>query len=153
MKLPGLDETEPIDFGQEFEIESGDREIKSQRRKKLRDLSKGKLWIKVAALSAVIVASLVYMKVSRYKDAVAVAQVLSTQGRPEDAVRILERLKQQGDLATDNSESLNSAYVQAAVKFGGKHQYSQALELLQKVPPQSKYRPEASDLMKKFKKH
>lgn len=153
LKLPGLEDAEPVDFSHEFETEMGYREIKSQRRKRLRDLSKGKLWFKVVALASVLVASLVYMKVSRYKDAVAVAQVLSNQGRPEDAVRILERLKQQGDLSTDNSESLNSAYVQAAMKFGNKHQYSQAIELLQKVQPQSKYRSEASDLIKKFKRH
>jgi hypothetical protein len=48
---------------------------------------------------------------------------------------------------------LNSAYVQAAVKFGNKRQYPQAMELLQKVQPTSKFRPEAADLMRKFKKH
>jgi serine/threonine protein kinase len=154
LKLPGLDDaSDSMEYLGDFGIESGEREHKTEQRKKLRKLSKGKLWFKVAALAAILGASFVYMKMSRYKDAVAVAQVLTTQGRPEDAVRILERLKQQGDLAVDNAESLNSAYVQAAVKFGNKRQYPQAIELLQKVQPTSKFRPEAADLMRKFKKH
>lgn len=153
LKLPGLDETEPIDFSPEFDNEIGDREIKNERRKRLRTLSQGKLWFKVVALVVILAGAAIYMKISRYKDAVTVAQKLSTLGRPEDAVRILERLKEQGDLDTDNAESLNSAYLQAAVKCGNKRQYTQAIELLQKVQPQSKFRTEASDLLKKFKKH
>ncbi len=153
LKLPGPDDASDSMEFPEPDVEGVERETKTERRKKLRTLSKGKLWMKVASVVAVLIAGSVYMKMSRYKDAVTVAQVLTTQGRPEDAVRILERLKQQGDLASDSAESLNSAYVQAAVKFGGKHQYGQAIELLQKVQPQSKHHTEAADLLRKYKKH
>jgi serine/threonine protein kinase len=151
LRLPG-DASDSMEFP-EPDIEGVERETKTERRKKLRTLSKGKLWMKVASVVVVLIAGSVYMKMSRYKDAVTVAQVLTTQGRPEDAVRILERLKQQGDLASDSTESLNSAYVQAAVKFGAKRQYGQAIELLQKVQPQSKHHAEAADLLRKFKRH
>jgi hypothetical protein len=46
----------------DFGNESGEREHKTEQRKKLRKLSKGKLWIKVASLAAILGASFVYMK-------------------------------------------------------------------------------------------
>lgn len=161
LRLPGLDK--PSDnfevsgneiSGNNFDPSATEiREVKSAQRQRLRHASKKKFWMKLAAVMIVASGTVLYLKSSHIdKDQFAVAETLSTQGRPEDAVRILEKLKQQGDLATDNAESLNSAYVAAAVKLGKKQQYSQAIDMLQKVGPQSKYKSEASDLLKKFKR-
>jgi two-component SAPR family response regulator len=86
------------------------------------------------------------------ESAVSVAQTLTANGRPEDAVRILERLKQHGELTNDRVEALNAAYVQAGAKLGKKRQYNQAIDMLQKVQPQSKYKGEATELLRRFRR-
>jgi hypothetical protein len=147
LKLPGLEETslEPFEGGKI------DRETKSQRRKRLRKLSQGKFWFKAAAATIMIGLVTVGYVQERKMSQLNAAQVLASTGRPEDAVRILERLKEHGDL-NDRLETLNAAYVQAGMKLGRKRQYNQAIDLLQKVPSQSKYKSEAQDLLRKFRR-
>jgi serine/threonine protein kinase len=147
LKLPGLEETslEPFESG------NPDRETKSQRRKRLRKLSQGKFWFKAAAVVIVVGLGTVGYVQQRKQSQLNAAQSLASTGRPEDAVRILERLKESGEL-NDKLETLNAAYVQAGVKLGKKRQYNQAIDLLQRVPSQSKYKSEAQDLLKKFRR-
>jgi len=147
LKLPGLEESslEP------FEGDKTDRETKSQRRRRLRKLSQGKFWFKAAAVLIIVGLGTVGYVQQRKLSQLNAAQTLASTGRPEDAVRILERLKEHGEL-NDSLETLNAAYVQAGVKLGKKRQYNQAIDLLQKVPAQSKYKSEAQDLLKKFRR-
>ena len=59
----------------------------------------------------------------REKAAIETADMLTMRGRPEDAVRFLERLRAAHALSQDDTERLNNAYFQSAVKLNKKKQY------------------------------
>lgn len=86
------------------------------------------------------------------KAAIETADTLTMRGRPEDAVRFLERLKQAHALSSEDSERLNNAYLQSAVKLTKKKQYAEALDMLQRVSSKSKYSEKASGLLKQVKR-
>jgi len=88
----------------------------------------------------------------KHKDKVEMAETLTSNGRPEDAVKILEQLKQAHSLSPEYSEKLNNAYLQSGIKYGKKKQYAQAVEMLKHVSSKSKVYDQASSLSKRFRR-
>jgi len=87
----------------------------------------------------------------KHKDKVEMAETLTSNGRPEDAVKILEQLKQSHSLTGEYSERLNNAYLQSGIKFAKKKQYAAAVDMLKRVSTKSKYNDQASGLARRCK--
>jgi serine/threonine protein kinase len=88
----------------------------------------------------------------KHKDRLEMAETLTANGRPEDAVKILEQMKQGHSLSPEYSERLNNAYLQSAIKYGKRKQYAQAVEMLKHVSSKSKCYDQASVLSRRYKK-
>lgn len=79
------------------------------------------------------------------------ADYLIANGRPEAAMRLLEKAQKAHALSSDDIERLNNAYVKLAEKKAANRRYNEAVEILEKVSSKSKYNAEASKLLNKYK--
>jgi hypothetical protein len=110
-------------------------------------------WFRVGLVLAILIGACFGLSNNRDKISVETADVLASHGRPEDAVRVFEKLKENHTLSVEDSEKLNNAYVQSAMKYAKKRQYQDALDMLQHVSQRSRYNDQAELLMRKYKRH
>jgi serine/threonine protein kinase len=109
-------------------------------------------FLRVAIGIAALVGGYLLLDNHKEKERLETAEMLTSHGRPEDAVKFLERMKQTHTLSIDDAERLNNAYLQSAVKFAKKKQYAEAVDMLQRVSSKSKYSNEATGLLRKCKR-
>ncbi|HEY9776041.1 MAG TPA: serine/threonine-protein kinase [Planktothrix sp.] len=110
-------------------------------------------WFRVGLVGAVVIGAFCGLYNFR-KDTLTIetADVLTNHGRPEDAVKIFEKLKQNRGLTAEDSEKLNNAYVQSAIKLAKHKQFQEAVDMLQHVSPHSRYADQASTMLKKYRR-
>lgn len=99
-------------------------------------------------------AILIYMLYDSNHDKVTVeaAETMINHGRPEDAVHLLEGVRNKHPLSADDNDRLNNAYLQSAFKFAKKKQYNEALGMLQHIPSRSRYSSQANELTRRIKR-
>ncbi len=91
------------------------------------------------------------MKLSPQRHTTEYATSLVKQGRYEEALPVLQDLKQQGQLDKTQVENLNKVRISVAKIYAHKKRYSEAIAILQQVPQYSKHADKAKTLMKKYK--
>jgi hypothetical protein len=106
---------------------------------------------RVAFCLGVVILGYMLLDNHKEKSADETIETLTMHGRPEDAVRFLEKLRQSKQLSMDDMERLNNAYMKSAEKLAKRKQYADAVDMLQRVGSKSKYSSEAKGLMKKYK--
>jgi len=81
------------------------------------------------------------------------ADILTLHGSPETEIKVLERMKSERPLSGEDSERLNNAYVQSAIKSAKKRRFVDAVDMLHKVSPRSHYSEQANELIRRYKHH
>ncbi len=76
---------------------------------------------------------------------------LVKQGRYEEALPVLQTLKQSGKLDKTQTENLNKVRVSVAKIYAHKKRYSDAISLLQQVSQDSKHADKAKTLIRRYK--
>jgi thioredoxin-like negative regulator of GroEL len=79
------------------------------------------------------------------------AENLVKQGRYEEALPVLQSLKQSGKLNKNQTENLNKVRVSVAKIYAHKKHYSDAIFLLQQIPQNSKQANKAKNLIHQYK--
>ncbi|CAN5951180.1 unnamed protein product [Sphagnum jensenii] len=74
----------------------------------------------------VAVTAICFIRLNDYHSAINQAELLNNEGKPEDAIKILEKLQKQYRLTDSDSEVLNSSYLQAGLKLMKKKKFKEA---------------------------
>ena len=98
------------------------------------------------------IAAICMVRLSDYNSNMTNATVAMSGDRPEDAVRVLEKLQKEFRLSDEGVDLLHDAYLQSAKKLAKDHKYKEAKDLLIKIPAKSPSAHEANDLLKNFRK-
>jgi serine/threonine protein kinase len=98
------------------------------------------------------IAAICLVRLSDYKSNMTSATVAMSGDRPEDAVKVLEKLQKEFRLGDEGVDMLHDAYIQYAKKLTKEHKFKEARDLLQKIPAKSPSAHEADDLLRKLKK-
>ncbi len=91
------------------------------------------------------------MKLYPQRHTTEYAENLVKQGRYEEALPVLQDLKQKGQLDKSQNENLNKVRVSVARIYAHKKRFPDAISLLQQIPPQSKQASKAQQLLRKYK--
>ena len=91
------------------------------------------------------------MKLSPQRHTTEYAENLVKQGRYEEALPVLQDLKQKGQLDKGQAENLNRVRVSVAKIYAHKKRYSEAVSLLQQIPPSSRQADKAKTLIHRYK--
>jgi predicted Zn-dependent protease len=94
-------------------------------------------------------AAICFIRLNDYHTAINSAELLNNEGRPEDAIKILERLQKQYRLTDNDSEVLNTSYLQAGLKLMKKKKYKEASVLLQRIPAKSTQYDTAQEMLRR----
>lgn len=76
---------------------------------------------------------------------------LLKQGRYEEALPILQTLKQKGQLKKKNAEDLNKVRISVAIMYAQQNRFGEAIALLKQIPPRSKQADRAKLLLHNYK--
>jgi serine/threonine-protein kinase len=114
-------------------------------------ISNKQILLHAVLMFIVAMAAICYIRINDYRSAIASAEHFNTQGRPEDAISILEKLQKQYRLTDNDSEILNSSYFQAGLKLLKKKKIKEAQALLMKIPANSTQYEPAQDALKRTK--
>jgi serine/threonine protein kinase len=87
----------------------------------------------------------------RDRMSIETAELLTRNGRPEDEIKILEKMKADHTLSNEDTERLNNAYIQSAIKSANHKHYANAVDTLHKVSSRSHFSEQANELIRKFK--
>jgi serine/threonine-protein kinase len=109
------------------------------------------LLIGTIVLVAMTVLGMVPSVVKVHDIATDVPDSLIAKGKPAEAMEALDRLKKQRKNQFEDTEPINSRYIDVANGFIQKKNYSAALEALQRVPNKSKYYAQANQLMNRYR--
>ncbi|HEY9788399.1 MAG TPA: serine/threonine-protein kinase [Candidatus Obscuribacterales bacterium] len=85
------------------------------------------------------------------KATVADAEALVREGKAEQAIPIIEVLKQ-AKLSGKDRERINSLYIQLAKQYANKKDYDEAISWLGKVSSKSAHYKQAKDLLRQYKR-
>ncbi len=91
------------------------------------------------------------MKLTPQRHTTQYAENLVKQGRYEEALPVLQDLKQSGKLDKSQTENLNKVRVSVAKIYAHKKRYSAAINLLQQVPQNSRQKDQAKTLIRRYK--
>ena len=91
------------------------------------------------------------MKLTPQRHTTNYAESLVKQGRYEEALPVLQDLKQSGNLDKIQTENLNKVRVSVAKIYAHKKRYSDAISLLQQVPQNSTHADKAKILIRRYK--
>ncbi len=91
------------------------------------------------------------LKLTPQRHTTQYAENLVKQGRYEEALPVLQDLKQSGKLDKIQAENLNKVRVSVAKIYAHKKRFSDAISLLQQVPQNSKHQGQAKSLIRRYK--
>jgi predicted Zn-dependent protease len=97
----------------------------------------------------VAIAAICFIRLNDYHTAMNSAELLNNEGKPEDAIKILERLQKQYRLTDNDSEVLNSSYLQAGLKLMKKKKFKEASLLLLRIPNKSAQFDTAQEMLRR----
>lgn len=106
---------------------------------------------KAILIGIFLVLAIAWFRLNEYRSALNTAEVFNSQDRPEEAVKILEKLQQQNRLTSDDAEILNTAYLQTSLRLAKKHKYKEATQVLQKISAHSPKYATAQAMLRRYK--
>lgn len=78
------------------------------------------------------------------------AESLIKAGKEDEALPVLDFLKKQGKLSKEQITKINGIYIKVAKTYAGDKRYSEAISLLNKIPPKT---PDAREIKKLLKQY
>ena len=107
------------------------------------------LFVPLVIMFLMAVGAICFIRLTDYHQAINSAELMNNEGKPEDAIRILEKLQKQYRLTDSDSEVLNSSYLQAGLKLMKKKKFKEASLLLQRIPETSTNYDQAQEMLRR----
>jgi serine/threonine-protein kinase len=104
----------------------------------------------ILAVITFVISEVRLMKLTPQRHTTKYASTLVKQGRYEEALPVLQDLKQKGQLDKIQTEDLNKVRVYVAKIYARKRHYSDAVSLLEQVPQRSKHAEKAHTLIRNY---
>jgi serine/threonine protein kinase len=111
--------------------------------------SKREIFVHMVLMFLVAIAAICFIRLNDYHTAMNSAELLNNEGKPEDAIKILERLQKQYRLTDNDSEVLNTSYLQAGLKLMKKKKFKEASLLLLRIPNKSPQFDTAQEMLRR----
>jgi serine/threonine protein kinase len=115
--------------------------------------SREKLWMvaRASALGIFLVASVNYFSLAyKHNDEAKKAGLAINQGRCEEGVVVLEKMKNDKTLSPEYYEILNDGYYEMGRSYGNNHNYGRAIEDLKKISASSRSYSKAQKLINRW---
>ncbi|KAJ8136853.1 hypothetical protein OY671_009934, partial [Metschnikowia pulcherrima] len=110
------------------------------------------IFVHMSLMFIVAIAAICFIRLNDYHAAINSAEILNNEGRPEDAIKILEKLQKQYRLTDSDSEVLNSSYLQAGLKLMKKKKFKEASVISQRIPDNSNNYDQAQEMSRRNNK-
>ncbi len=112
-----------------------------------------KMWMvaRASALGVFLVASVNYFSLAyRHNDEAKKASLAINQGRCEEGVIVLERMKNDKILSPEFNEILNDGYLEMGKSYGSNRNYGRAIDALKIISPNSRRYCQAQKLINRW---
>jgi serine/threonine protein kinase len=110
------------------------------------------IFLHMVLMFIVAIFAICFIRLNDYHAAINSAEILNNEGRPEDAIKILEKLQKQYRLTDSDSEVLHSSYLQAGLKLMKKKKFKEASIILQRIPDSSSNYDQAQEMLRRNNK-
>jgi serine/threonine protein kinase len=111
--------------------------------------NKKEIFVHMVLMFLVAIAAICFIRLNDYHTAINSAELLNNEGKPEDAIKILEKLQKQYRLTDNDSEVLNTSYLQAGLKLMKKKKFKEASLLLLRIPNKSPQFDTAQEMLRR----